>query len=154
MMINVFNTTFELSLRVLLTLDSSSNHSKTVDMITAIDFITVYGKDFGISEENLHGENAYRFCELAVRRDLITGALKTLVLDELVSVRASEKGFTYVINEKGKKFCNGLECTYAQEYREATSKAQAYISLNKQKDILKLINQQSLLSLQRGDSNG
>ena len=153
-MTNVFNTTFEISLRVLLALDSSNNNPKTVDMITAIDFITVYGKDFGISEENLHGNNSYRFCELAVRRDLITGALKSLVLDELVSVQASEKGFTYEINGKGKAFCAEMESTYAKEYREATVKVQAYISLNKQKDILKLINQQSLLALQRGDSNG
>lgn len=153
-MTNVFNTTFELSLRVLLALDSSNNCPKTVDMITAIDFITVYGKDFGISIENLHGDNSYRFCELAVRRDLITGALKSLVLDELVSVQASEKGFTYEINGKGKTLCNEMESTYAKEYREAAVKAQAYISLNKQKDILKLINQQSLLALQRGGSNG
>lgn len=153
-MTNVFNTTFEISLRVLLALDSSNNNPKTVDMITAIDFITVYGKDFGISEENLHGNNSYRFCELAVRRDLITGALKSLVLDELVSVQASEKGFTYEINGKGKAFCAEMESPYAKEYREATVKVQAYISLNKQKDILKLINQQSLLALQRGDSNG
>lgn len=146
MMTNVFNTTFELSLRVLLALDSSNNLPKTVDMITAIDFITVYGKDFGISEENLHGDNSYRFCELAVRRDLITGALKSLVLDELVTVRASEKGFTYVINDKGETFCNEMECTYAKEYREAAIKAQEYISLHNQKDILKLINQQSLVA--------
>ena len=57
MMTNVFNTTFELSLRVLLTLDSSNNSPRTVDIITALDFITVYGKDFGISDENLHGDN-------------------------------------------------------------------------------------------------
>jgi hypothetical protein len=154
MMTNVFNTTFELSLRVLLTLDSSNNSPKTVDMITALDFITVYGKDFGISEENLHGDNSYRFCELAIRRELITGALKSLVLDGLVSVRASEKGFTYEINSKGKTFCNEMENTYAKEYREAAVKAQAFVSRNKQKDILKLINQQSLLVLQRGESNG
>lgn len=118
-MTNVFNTTFELSLRVLLALESSANRLQTVDMITAIDFITVYGKDFGISEENLHGDNLYRFCELAVRRNLITGALKDLVLDELVSVRASNNGFTYFISDKGKTFCNELACTYAKEYREA-----------------------------------
>lgn len=154
MMTNVFNTTFELSLRVLLALEVSINRPQTVDMITAIDFITVYGKDFNISEENLHGDNSYRFCELAVRRDLIIGALKSLVLDELVSVLASKNGFTYSINDKGKNFCNELECTYAIEYREAAVKAQSYISLHKKKDILKLINQQSLLALQRGVSNG
>ena len=154
MMTNVFNTTFELSLRVLLTLDSSNNSPRTVDIITALDFITVYGKDFGISDENLHGDNSYRFCELAVRRELITGALKSLVLDGLVSVQASEKGFTYEINSKGKIFCNEMESTYAKEYRKAAVTAQAFVSRNKQKDVLKIINQQSLLALQRGDSNG
>lgn len=154
MMTNVFNTTFELSLRVLLALESSVNRPQTVDMITAIDFITVYGKDFGISDENLHGNNPYRFCELAVRRDLITGALKSLVLDELASVQASKNGFVYSINDKGKTFCNELRCTYAKEYRDAVAKVQAFISLNKQEDILKLIKQHSLLSLQRGVSNG
>ncbi len=154
MMINVFNTTFELSLRVLLTLDSSNKSPETGDMITSLDFITVYGKDFGISEENLHGDNSYRFCELAVRRELINGALKSLVLEGLVSVQASENGFTYEINAKGKALCNAMESTYATEYREAAVMAQAFVSHNKQKDILKLINQQSLLALYRGELNG
>ena len=154
MMTNVFNTTFELSLRVLLTLDSSNNSPSTVDIITALDFSTVYGKDFGMSDENLHGDNSYRSCELAVRRELITGALKSLVLDGLVSVQASEKGFTYEINSKGKIFCNEMESTYAKEYRKAAVTAQAFVSRNKQKDVLKIINQQSLLALQRGESNG
>lgn len=76
---NVFNTTFEVSLRVLLTLEVSED-KLSADMIAVSDFITVYGRDFGISSENLHGDNSYRFGEFGIRRELVKEAVKSLVL--------------------------------------------------------------------------
>ena len=46
-------TTYEVSLRMLLLLEASESNAMTADMLAAIDFIAVYGHDFGITEENL-----------------------------------------------------------------------------------------------------
>lgn len=152
-MTKVFNTPFEISLRVLLTLDAVDKRPQTVDMITVADFITIYGKDFGITDDNLHGDNSYKFCELAARRSLVTDALKSLVLDGLIVATASKKGFLYMINDNGKTFCEGLKSSYSMEYRKTAIQVQAYISNHNQGDILRLINRQSLTALREGDTH-
>lgn len=88
---NVFNTPFEVSLRILFTLDIASR-KMSVDLIAVSDFITVYGRDFGISDDNLHGDNSYRFGEFGVRRELVKEALKSLVLDALITAESTKEG--------------------------------------------------------------
>lgn len=62
-MSKLYNTPFEASLRILLILETSRNQSFSADMLAAIDFISIYGREFGISDENLHGDNNYKFSE-------------------------------------------------------------------------------------------
>lgn len=54
----LFNSPFELSLRVLIILNTAQLRL-TIDKIVAYDFISTYSSDFGISESNLHGNNSY-----------------------------------------------------------------------------------------------
>lgn len=76
---DIFNTPFEASLRILIILNVI--HTRlSVDRITAMDFISTYGKDFGVSEHNLHGDNNFRFSEYASKRKIISEAIKSLVL--------------------------------------------------------------------------
>ena len=49
---NLFNTQFEISLRALLMLEAAGEQWETADMLAAEDFITVYGRDFDISDVN------------------------------------------------------------------------------------------------------
>ena len=49
----LFNSPFELSLRVLIILNTAQLRL-TIDKIVAYDFISTYSSDFGISESNLH----------------------------------------------------------------------------------------------------
>lgn len=46
---NPFNSIFENSLRLLILLDIY-DMPQTVDMLYAVDFMTVYGRSFGITE--------------------------------------------------------------------------------------------------------
>lgn len=64
----IFNSSFETGLRVLLVLSSIQPKAATVDRIAAYDFITIYGRDFGVSHINLHGDSNYNFSELASKR--------------------------------------------------------------------------------------
>ena len=46
---SIFNSPFELSLRILI-LMKTRNSRVTVEWLSCLDFVTTYGKDFGVSE--------------------------------------------------------------------------------------------------------
>jgi len=148
-MSNLFNTPFELSIRALIILDTAGNPGETADMIAAADFITVYGKDFGMSDANLHGDNDYKFSEFALRRELVKKAVKLLVVKDLINVSSTDNGFFYSINQKGVAYCAKFTNDYALTYRRLAKKVRAYTANKSEREILGLINRQSLSSLQR-----
>ena len=76
----LFNSTFENSLRLLLLLDEY-DMPQTLDMLYAVDFMTIYSEPFGLSEQNLNGDNDLKYSEFASQRDLVKEALKELVLN-------------------------------------------------------------------------
>ena len=56
----LFNSTFENSLRLLILLDEY-DMPKSLDMLYAVDFMSLYGASFGITDQNLNGDNDYKF---------------------------------------------------------------------------------------------
>ena len=52
-----------------------------LETLYAIDFMSLYGRTFGITDSDLNGDNEYKFSEFASHRELIRAALKELVLD-------------------------------------------------------------------------
>ena len=62
----VFNTEFEISMRLLLVLSLSKNNKFTIDKLVTADFISNYSKEFGLSHSNLHGENEFSFSEFSL----------------------------------------------------------------------------------------
>jgi hypothetical protein len=117
---SLFNSTFEMELRVLLLL-SQTRRALSKEEIVDFDFITIYSADYGIGEENLHGENRFKFGEFASRNEAVTEALKETVTNGLVSVKAA-KGFYYCISQSGLEYVNSLENAYSVEYRETARK--------------------------------
>lgn len=118
----VFNTPFEMSLRVLMILHVTQTRL-SVDRIAALDFITIYGKDFGVSKHNLHGDNNYRFSEYTAKRQILVQAIKELVLRNYIIPHCNKKGFNYSISDSGNSFCNSLNDEYANIYRSNLKKA-------------------------------
>lgn len=110
---------FESSLRVLLLLDEFQNKPLDEIQIACIDFIAIYGADFMISDENLHGNGLFRFSEFSAKSKLVTSALKKLVLDGVITFTANKKGYSYSINSEGHKIANKLNDSYSEEYRIA-----------------------------------
>lgn len=113
----LFNTPFELSLHVVLLLDMV-DVGITLDRIAAYDFIAIYCEDFNIADKALNGENGFAFSELSARRGLIKTAIKSLVIDGLVTVSDSNIGILYSISEIGRKMSGGFQPEYAAKYRE------------------------------------
>ena len=111
----LFNTAFEVSLRVLLILNVAQE-KLSLEKITAFDFIANYGTDFEVSDYNLHGINRLRFSEYTVRREKINRGIKDLVLNGYVLPCCSKEGFTYYLTENGRAFCRELNNEYATKY--------------------------------------
>jgi len=151
---DVFNTLFEVSLRSLLVLETSRNRNITSDMIAAIDFITVYGKDFGIGDDNLHGDNSFKFSEFAVRRDNVNKAVRQLALDGFVTVTVKQNGFAYSINDVGIKYCTKFENEYAESFRTLARKTWEIVSLKSEREVIELINRRSVSSVKRSGIDG
>lgn len=152
MMNSIFNSAFEISLRVLLILENSNESLYSSDMLAAIDFMAVYGQDFGVSDNNMHGNNLFKYSEFATRRELTKEATKNLVLKGLVSVDCNQNGFTYTITTIGTQYCASLKSDYANSYRAMVTKVNRYIKDLSEKNVMKLINKHSIKSLRRGGS--
>lgn len=146
---NVLGTTYEMSLRCLLILEKASEKNLTIDMIACIDFISVYGKDFGIHDENLHGDNNYKFSEFAFRREKVSRAMRKLILDGLVTVHFNDSGFLYSINDSGLQCSNRFESNYAKTYGILILKTLAFIESKSEREITERINTLSVKSARR-----
>lgn len=145
----IFNSSFETGLRVLLVLSSIQPKTATADRIAAYDFITIYGKDFGVSHINLHGESRYNFSELASKRAGCNEGIKEFVLNGLISLKRSEEGFTYFLNDKGKNYVDSLSSDYAIQYLETAKKVHKKFAEYSDEEILKLINIKAIKDLRR-----
>lgn len=137
-MANVFNTEFEVSLRLLLLMDCLGSRV-TADKATALDYIALYGKEFGITGYNLHGDNRLGFSAIAARRQIINKTLKTMVLDGWLNVTNTSKGFCYSLSEGASRAADRLSEGYSEVYRLAVRAAiKKYGDLNEEQLLEKI----------------
>lgn len=142
----LFNTTFEISLRVMLVLNASLEQL-SIGKITAFDFIANYGIDFAVSESNLHGNNRMRFSEYATRREIVGQAIKSLVLLGYVAPRYGKDGFSYSLTDEGKLFCQELNDEYATKYSTVMNKVLSQYANNSEVELVNKINQRAITML-------
>lgn len=137
---SVLGSAFEISLRILILLNEL--HGETIDtqQICAIDFIAVYASDFDVLEENIHGYHNYRFSEYPARWKLVSSALKELVFDRRVRLNFTSTGYSYSITREGKRMCEKLTDSYADEYRAAVKAAINKFDLKDTETIIHKIN--------------
>jgi hypothetical protein len=146
-MSNVFNTTFEISLRVLLTLEAAPRKWQSANRIAAADFIATYGKDFGIADENLHGENSYKYSEFTLRCERTREALKLLTARQRVDVEIATDSFVFTLSRIGSEYCANLEGSYADEYRELASRVEVLTANLSEREVMSLISKKSVSSI-------
>jgi hypothetical protein len=142
-MTELFNTPFETSLRVLLTL-RVFGEAMTLDKIAAADFMTIYARDFSLASYNLNGDNSLSFSEVASKRVLVGKAIKQLVLNRLVSAVQNRSGFTYEITAQGAHICDELTSDYTDEYIVMSQAVCKYIEGKSEVEILAEINKRAL----------
>ncbi|WP_240113504.1 ABC-three component system middle component 2 [Enterococcus durans] len=145
---NLFNTPFEVSIRILLTLSIQSIPVSS-DRILASDFITTYGHDFDIFPSNLNGDNSYHSSEFIARRALVNAAIKKLVLQRLIQPSQNEQGFMYSLSDEGKLLIPKFVSIYAEKYLEVAERAKHFLKDRTDKEALLLITEQDYL--QKGE---
>lgn len=145
---DVFNTTFEISLRMTL-LFGVSNDAMTADRAAAYDFITIYSSSFNLSDRALNGENDFGFSEFTVRREIISKALKNMIIDGLLTVRRDRSGFKYTLTKNGIDFYKSLNSEYAEEYRALARKTIETLRNTDDVKLLALITRESTKALRR-----
>lgn len=143
----IFNSDFEMKLRILLLL-SQTKRALSREEIVHLDFITIYSADFGIGEENLHGDNNFKYGEFASRLELAWAAIKQLVVEGLVSV-VTKDGFSYKISAAGLQYTNALESAYSAEYRDTARKVIQQYSNYSEKEIRSEIDKKAIESARR-----
>lgn len=115
----VFNTPFEAGLRILLILYAVNNRQISITRIVSYDFISTYGRNFGLTEKNLHGSNPFSFSEFSSRRELCTQEVKLFVLRGLIKPNLTANGFLYSLTAEGKEYVNTLNSDYKNQYLDA-----------------------------------
>lgn len=112
----IFNTEFEVAMRLLILLDCIKVPIDE-EKILYLDFITVNAKNYNLSNENLNGDGLYMINELITQRSLNKNSLKTLVLQDLISVNLTNYGFVYFINKDGHNICESMHSDYSAQYK-------------------------------------
>lgn len=141
---SVYNSVAEVKIRILLLLEHSTQEYLSSDKIAALDFITVYGKEFGVSDKNLHGDNRFKYSELPSRRQVVSQSIRTLVIDGMISI-SLKNGFEYKINDKGVTFVDGLDATYALEYSEIVKNTFRKYGNIEEAELFKIIQTKSVI---------
>ena len=151
-MMELFNTPFETALRVLLLLETGARTDFSINMIAALDFAALYGRSFGFSEENLHGDNLFKFSEFATRKELTNAGITFLVQRGFVDITPTKNGFVYRVSPSGQKFASRLNTKYAKEYKEQIRLALRHFSSDSEQTILNKINKVAVASLEKEDA--
>ncbi len=139
-MSEIFNSSLEISLRMLIILNTVQSRL-SVDRIAALDFISIYGKDFGVSEYNLHGDNDYRFSEYTSKREIVSQALKELVLRGYIIPHCNKSGFNYSISKSGTMFCESLNDKYAEDFTDIVKKTNSLFLEYSDRKLIRSINE-------------
>ena len=144
------NSTFENALRLLILLDAY-DMPKSLDMLYAVDFMTLYSASFGITDQNLNGDNDYKFSVFASHRERIQEALRALVLNGTVQAVSYKDGLAYIITPEGEDFCQTLDSEYAKEYRKTAHAVIKMIADRSERTVIDAIYKLSAKSFQGGD---
>ena len=140
---NLFNSTFEVELRILCLLASGRKPIISVTRIVFLDFIICYAGCFQLPFVNLHGDNAQMYGELSNRRQLCEDAIKSLVTKGLVDVKTDD-GYLYSISDSGKKYVRKLQSEYALQYQTIANDAIKKFKKYSDNELAKIIQDNAL----------
>ncbi|WP_270624712.1 ABC-three component system middle component 2 [Ligilactobacillus ruminis] len=137
----LFNSRFELALRVMLILKNCEKITKS--KILALDLMSTYGKACKIANENLHGNNQFDISEIAIRKKLIDKAIAYLRLYELAEeLYDLNLGYTYRLTNNGRKIIDQVNDDYEERYQGTLRKAIDLIGKRDDEQLFSMLSKQ------------
>lgn len=146
---SVFNSTFEIELRILLLLSAARKRAYAIERIVALDFITCYAGNFQMPYLNPQGDNQFMFAELASRRERIRDAIKSLVTQGLIEV-SIDQGYTFSISDAGNGFVRKLKSEYAVQYKKIAADAIKQFKSYSDLELDRMINDSAVKAVRGG----
>lgn len=145
---NLFNSTLENELKVLLVMEWNPKKKYSNNKLLALDFIICYAGVFGFEVDNLNGNKRYMFGEISSRRLALNEAIKELVVQGLVDVTI-DKGYEYSISQEGLKYIEKMKSEYSLNYRKITSLVLAEYCDYGERELMNLIQDKAINSIRR-----
>jgi hypothetical protein len=115
--ISVFNTPFELGLRMVYLLTGLMPHGADLQKLVLLDYAIVYSGDLN-GPDSLHTPVPYRGSELLSRRELIEQGLYLMSTRGLVNARMDESGITYLAGPAALTMVGSLTSQYFLDLEE------------------------------------
>jgi len=107
----IYNSTYEVSIRVLLLLSKLNGNSSTLNNLMIFDYLSLNTYDIG-GPASLHAPIPNRGTQLYSRKVIVERSLKYLISKQLIKVNPTDAGIEYLISEYGFKFLEYFESTY------------------------------------------
>jgi hypothetical protein len=116
-MIQIFNSTLEVSTRLLLQLYVHAQEPLEKETLLSLDFLTIYGRHYQILQDNLNGDSPSIKAEIQQKRaDIKKLYLSELVKNGFAKVVNLPTGYGYQITSSGVLFCQSLSSDYMHDY--------------------------------------
>ena len=120
---SILNSGMEMQYRLLLLLSVLPTDDYSQRWLSGMDFIVEYGHTFGLTKQNLHGDNWMKFTEYATKIVNVTGGLRALTCRGWIRVTAGKRGFTYRITASGSEIAEAFSTSYSIDYRDTARMA-------------------------------
>ncbi len=113
--LNIYNTTLEIGLRVLIILHELKNESIDINRLIIYDYFVTHANDFDESIESIHPPIPHRSGEIIIKRKVIQDGINLMYSRELLDINYTAKGIYYVANDLTSAFLKYIESEYASE---------------------------------------
>lgn len=141
-MSNIFNSNFEIALRILIILNQNKNKAFSKERLISYDFITLYAKNFKIYYENINGDNMFYISEYSSIKHKYDDSIKFLLFKGLIIL--TDNATKYQISPVGTEYIESLITEYAKTYKHILSFVEKKYANTNDQDLTKEITNKSI----------
>lgn len=113
----IYNSSFEIAIRVLLILRNLSSNQRSVHGLMILDHMALNTFDIG-GPASLHAPVPNRGVQVYSRKELIQASIKLLISKDLLEVVPTGDGIKYAITDFGIKYLTYFESKYFVHLKE------------------------------------
>ena len=135
---SVFNSVYETSMRLVLLLFAFDAPLSSEELFV-FDFVSTYGKEFGLTDVSLNGDSEFTLSKATLRRKRVVEAVSYLVRNGYITLIAEGNETKYELTERGNEFYKKIsQSGYSEKYilTVELGKKELFTKKNKVLDLL------------------